>query len=438
MSIVLYIAINETQIVELINELFNLEVIPQIEQYIKADYMFKDDGTSYLEKMKLLNNLTRESKPIDEKSEEFTFIISNTKILHDFCTFLILDPDINLDNQKRQIIKTKSLFIKPKAILPENNSDEDQDEKSNNTQYASPRNNSNRYNSYNNFGLKNEKFSYQDDSKPKIGGETVSSNVDKNHMTIKNLKEILNNAYNDEKSQNSTTLDILAIYLKGQKILYTEAKTYCEQHLHSLMLPAIFISSLCTLLSVVLKDFTFGPILVSALMAINSFILALISYLKLDAKAESHKISAYKYSKLQALCELTSGRSLFVQDENINILDFINKLDEQVKEIKESNQFILPENVRYRFPLLYSTNVFADIKKLYNEELVQKNRLKNILNKINQGNESLENERDRILERIIKFRDRYLQIDEIFNDEINKQIIHAKKSRCKCCNWLKT
>jgi len=75
---------------------------------------------------------------------------------------------------------------------------------------------------------------------------------------------------------------------------------------------------------------------------------------------------------------------------------------------------------------------------LYNEELVQKNRLKNILNKINQGNESLENERDRILERIIKFRDRYLQIDEIFNDEINKQIIHAKKSRCKCCNWLKT
>ena len=33
-------------------------------------------------------------------------------------------------------------------------------------------------------------------------------------------------------SKRSTALDILAIYMKGQKILYTEAKTYCEQKLN--------------------------------------------------------------------------------------------------------------------------------------------------------------------------------------------------------------
>ena len=51
----------------------------------------------------------------------------------------------------------------------------------------------------------------------------------------------------DEKLSNS--LDILAIFLKSEKILYTEAKTYCEQQLNFLMLPAIFISALTTVLS---------------------------------------------------------------------------------------------------------------------------------------------------------------------------------------------
>jgi hypothetical protein len=207
------------------------------------------------------------------------------------------------------------------------------------------------------------------------------------------------------------------------------------------MLPAIFISSLCTLLSVVLKDLAFGPILVSSLMAINSFILAMISYLKLDAKAEAHKITAYKFEKLQSLCELRSGRTLFMKNENgeKSLVDFINKLDEQVREIKESNQFILPERIRYHYPLLYSTNVFSDIKKIYNEEMIQRTRLKNLINRIKDEpqNFKLQTDRDRLLEQIIKCRDKYLQIDDIFNKEIGKQII-ASKDQISCCNWLKT
>jgi cell division protein ZapA (FtsZ GTPase activity inhibitor) len=207
------------------------------------------------------------------------------------------------------------------------------------------------------------------------------------------------------------------------------------------MLPAIFISSLCTLLSVVLKDFNFGPILVSSLMAINSFILAMISYLKLDAKAEAHKITAYKFEKLQSLCELRSGRTLFMKNENgeKNLVEFINKLDEQVREIKESNQFILPERIRYHYPILYSTNVFSDIKKIYNEEMVQRTRLKNLINRIKDdpANYKLQTDRDRLLEQIIKCRDKYLQIDDLFDREITKQITESR-NQFSCCNWLKT
>jgi hypothetical protein len=37
----------------------------------------------------------------------------------------------------------------------------------------------------------------------------------------------------------STSLDVISCYLKGQKILYLEAKAYCEFYLYRLMMPAI-------------------------------------------------------------------------------------------------------------------------------------------------------------------------------------------------------
>ena len=60
--------------------------------------------------------------------------------------------------------------------------------------------------------------------------------------------------YTDADMTQSTALDILATYIKGQKILYTEAKTLCEQRLHTLMLPAILVTALCTVLSLFLKE----------------------------------------------------------------------------------------------------------------------------------------------------------------------------------------
>ena len=71
----------------------------------------------------------------------------------------------------------------------------------------------------------------------------------------KNIK----NAYNGDISYESITLDLIAIYLKGQKVLYVESKTFCEQCLYYLMLPAIFISAVCTVISVSLKNYLVLP-----------------------------------------------------------------------------------------------------------------------------------------------------------------------------------
>ena len=203
--------------------------------------------------------------------------------------------------------------------------------------------------------------------------------------------------FNDMCTKNniilSSSLDILAVYLKGQKILYTEAKVYCETQLNSLMLPAIAISAFCTVLSLALKGYDFNAILISSLAAFNSFVLSLISYLKLDAKAEAHKTSAYQYDKLQESTEFMSGRVMFfnkdrkkvnLDEDNMeeNVYNLVKDIEKKVAEIKEMNKFILPEYIRHNYHKLYSQNIFSVIKTIQTEEVTLKANLQRLLNKM--------------------------------------------------------
>jgi len=271
-----------------------------------------------------------------------------------------------------------------------------------------------------------------------------------NAISYKKMSSMLNDMYYNSVSEKSTALDIISIYLKGQKILYTEAKTYCEQILNCLMLPAILISAITTVIGVQLHSYQYGGTIVSSLSATNTFIISLISYLKLDAKAESHRITSYKFDKIQSLCEFNSGKILLLDDENVEIVNLIlTEIESQVKDIKETNQFILPEKIRYRFPVLYSTNVFSIVKKLRNDEIVLTNKLTTIVNKMiqinnNEPNEEsqnqlniLEKQQNDTLEEIIHFRDRYLEIDSRFNNEI-ETYINKRKKHWNIFHWLKT
>lgn len=267
-------------------------------------------------------------------------------------------------------------------------------------------------------------------------------------MTYKKVATIISESYNNEQTISSTALDMLSVYLKGQKILYVEAKTTCEQRLNFLMLPAIMISAASAVLS--LTETT--GVIVASLSALNSCILSMISYLKLDARVEAHKTSAYKFDKLQALCEFNSGKVLFFDTKKDDIAGILMKIETQVHEIKETNQFVLPEIIRYRYPVLYSTNVFTLVKKLVNKEIVLMNRLKNTINAImvckdrhkDELNkpivqaelDMLEAEQNAALEKLIRFRDEYLDIDTMFKDEIDKHSMVRPWYR-RLCDCLK-
>ena len=94
------------------------------------------------------------------------------------------------------------------------------------------------------------------------------------------VKEMMNNKFGYKEGQLSTTLDIISIYLKGQKILYLEAKSHCEFYLHRLMMPSIFLASLCSVVSGIFNDIPLASKVVAGATAFNAFLMSLISYFK--------------------------------------------------------------------------------------------------------------------------------------------------------------
>jgi hypothetical protein len=267
--------------------------------------------------------------------------------------------------------------------------------------------------------------------------------------TYRHMDTLLTRTYNSSTSNNSTICNIIAVYLKGQKLLYAEAKTHCEQKLHFLMLPSILFTVVGSVLNLTMKDTSYGATIVSGLNAFIAFLLALVNYLKLDARAEAHRTSAYKFDKLEYAMVFSSGKAMFTGMTMNQMEALINSTEKDVREIKETNQFVLPEHIRYSYPLLCGTNVFATVKEVQTREMILTDQLKDILNDMDkieailppppdlaQQLKKLNDLQRTTLKDIVTMRNEYIGIDKKFEIEIAKNRKKCGK-RFQVCNCLK-
>jgi hypothetical protein len=147
-----------------------------------------------------------------------------------------------------------------------------------------------------------------------------------------------------------------------------------------------------------------------------------------------------------------AGKMMFVKETYKSLSLLLDETHKQVKEIKETNPFVLPEHIRYSYPVLCGMNVFTEVKEIQTKEMIMMNNLKDMYNdsktlktafatsqdddektQMAERLRDLEQAQRKTLNDVLQIRTEYKKINDIFEKEINKNRNSWSKRFQICC-----
>jgi hypothetical protein len=219
-------------------------------------------------------------------------------------------------------------------------------------------------------------------------GRILNYNKDKSKykpFTYNDIVKTLNKYY-DIECKYSNELDILITYLNGQKNVYIHSHYITQQYLNILNIPCLLFTAAITIFAPFIFQYFWSAMLVSILNAIVAFFITMISYLKLESSAEMYLHISRQYERLETSLEMASNQLMYIENtidqDNIALVK-IKEFETQINEIKDMSTILIPISVKRKYPIISYINIFSFIKKMeiYKKNLIMK--FKDIKNEIN-------------------------------------------------------
>jgi hypothetical protein len=187
-------------------------------------------------------------------------------------------------------------------------------------------------------------------------------------LSYNDVKKHVNKYYDLDFTQRySSALDILSSYLRGQKIIYNQARNYTINMLYCFTIPSILITAFCSVAQSPLEQIIYGKYILASLNGFLTFILSLLSFMKLDAAAQAYKITAHQYDKLQSYVEFQSGKILLFNNDYKKIYkkNYKSKLMMRKNYLFKSATASATATATASAPLPYNKEIPISINKSY-------------------------------------------------------------------------
>ena len=184
---------------------------------------------------------------------------------------------------------------------------------------------------------------------------------------IHDIERNLNKYYDNDNNKYTNEIDILTTFMKGQKNLYIQAKNISQWKFNCLTIPALFLTCGITMYTPFVDCNGFSTAYVAGLNAIVALLISMMNFLKYESSTQFFFQMANQFDKLETTLEIVSSKLVILDDENEKkklVLNKINDIEQKIIELKDNNNFLIPEAVKTLFPIICHMNIFSFIKKM--------------------------------------------------------------------------